>query len=187
MNDSGLSTISLINIDENKLRNDDKAKTISFFCKKRPVRIDRNVISDLRKISENNNRANVRICLHDSPMANHHDMVILERKGKYYRPHKHNNKGEAFHIISGQMGIFSFDDDGCVIDSVILFESDIYRVESGQYHAVLPITDDVIYHENKPGPFLGDEDSIFPDWAPDGTNANEIDEYLVSLRSYINK
>ena len=112
MNNLGLSTISLINFNEDKIRKDDKAKTISFFCKKRPVRIDREVISDLRKVSESNNKANVRICLHDSPMANHHDMVILERHGKYYRPHKHNNKGEAFHIISGQMGIFSFDDNG---------------------------------------------------------------------------
>jgi len=185
MKNTEKSTISLINIDDSKLRVDSTAKTIAFFCKERPVRIDKDVISDLHKVSGQNNGANVRICLHDSPSAKHHDMVILEKRGKYYRPHKHNDKGEAFHIMSGKMGIFSFDDNGNVTDAVTLLEGDIYRVEVGQYHSVLPITDTVIYHENKPGPFLGEGDSIFPDWAPDGADNKKVDQYIGYLSSYI--
>ena len=59
---------------------------------------------------------------------------------------------------------------------------DIYRVEVGMYHAVLPLSNPTIYHENKPGPFLGDEDSLFPEWAPSGENQAEIDKYLFFLK-----
>jgi len=180
-----ISKISLIDYDSTKLRKDGSAKTISFFCKKRPVKIDSDVVTELRDISEQNKGANVRICLHDSPLSKHHDMVILERKSKYYRPHKHKDKGEAFHIIDGKMAIFVFDYNGNVIDSVILLKGDIYRIEAGQYHSVMPVTDVVIYHENKPGPFLGDDDSVFPDWAPNGANDDEVFQYMSALYSLI--
>ena len=32
-----------------------------------------------------------------------HNMIIFERKGKYYRPHKHEDKGETFQIINGDI------------------------------------------------------------------------------------
>ena len=53
------------------------------------------------------------------------------------------------------------------------------------FHAVLPITDFVIYHETKPGPFLGKMDSIYPDWAPNVNNQNEINIYLNALKKAI--
>ena len=180
-----ISKISLIDFDDTKLRKDGSAKTISFFCNTRPVKIDSNVVSELKVISENNNGANVRICLHKSPLSDHHDMVILERRGKYYRPHKHKDKGEAFHIIDGKMAIFVFNDNGSVIDASVLLQGDIYRIEAGQYHSVMPATDVVIYHENKPGPFLGDDDSIFPDWAPDGGGNDNAPQYMNNLLSLI--
>jgi len=177
-----ISKISLTSFDDSKLRIDSSAKTISFFCKTRPVKIDCNVISELRDISEKNNGANVRICLHDSPLSKHHDMVILETKEGYYRPHKHKDKGEAFHIIEGKMAIFVFDYNGNIIDSALLLPGDIYRIEKEQYHSIMPVTDVVIYHENKPGPFLGDDDSIVPEWAP---NDVDYDKYIDTLKSYI--
>jgi glucose-6-phosphate isomerase len=180
-----ISKISLIDFNDTKLRKDDSAKTISFFCKIRPVKIDSSVVSELRDISEQNKGENVRICLHDSPLSKHHDMVILERKGKYYRPHKHKDKGEAFHIIDGKMAIFIFDEDGSIVDSTVLLQGDIYRIEENQYHSVMPVTNIVIYHENKPGPFLGDKDSVFPSWAPDGNDYNKTQNYISYLNSYI--
>ena len=49
----------------------------------------------------------------------------------------------------------------------------------------MPVTDVVIYHENKPGPFLGDDDSIFPDWAPDGGGNDNAPQYMNNLLSLI--
>ena len=60
-----------------------------------------------------------------------------------------------------------------------------YKVKPNMFHAVLPITDFVIYHETKPGPFLGEMDSIYPDWAPKVNNQNEINTYINTLKKEI--
>lgn len=182
-----LSKISLLNSDDQKLREDKGAKTVSFFVLQRPVKVDQTLIGELKAVSESRGGVNVRVCLHDSPDARHHDMVILEQKGKYYRPHKHLDKGEAFHVIEGCLGILAFSEQGDVIDAVAVNPHEIYRVEAGMYHAVAPVTDQVIYHENKPGPFLGEGDSIYPDWAPDGTEVGEVEGYMSQLYAHIQK
>lgn len=172
-----------------QVRRDEKAKSLSFYCKKSPVRIDWKFIEELKATSAKHGNVNVRLCLHSDPDAVFHQMVILERKGKYYRPHKHKLKGEAFHIIEGRMAVFVFDEQGRVTDTCVLDakESFIYRVDTGIYHSVLPITDMVIYHESKPGPFLGDQDSVYPTWAPDGTSPGEVSAYVERLLGSLNE
>ena len=177
-----LSSISLLDPDPAKLRTDPTAKTISYFCKQRPVLINARTILELKTISEQNCSANVRVCLHEGPDSDHHDMVILECSNSYYRPHRHTYKGDSFHVMEGEMGIFSFNESGEVIDAVKLVAGDIYRVEVAMYHAVLPLSDQTIYHENKPGPFLGDKDSLFPEWAPTGEDQSVVDEYISNLK-----
>jgi cupin fold WbuC family metalloprotein len=180
-----LSTLSLMDPDPEILWEDTGSKTIAFFCKRHPVCVDTALLEELKKISEARGGKNVRLCLHDSPDADHHDMVILEHKGKYYRPHKHLEKGEAFHIMVGRMGVFTFDDAGNVTESRALGSGEILRVGINMYHAVMPLTDLVIYHENKPGPFLGDKDSIFPDWAPDGIDIEKAAAYSAELANLL--
>lgn len=177
----GLSSISLLAPDPDKIQSDPKAKTLSFFCKRRPVRIDAAVIAELIHLGSVADSRNVRVCLHESPAAEHHDMIILEHRGRYYRPHRHNRKGECFHIMRGEMGVFGFADDGEVLDAIRLNPGDIYRIEVGMYHAVMPLSDTVVYHESKPGPFLGESDSIYPSWAPDGSDPAAVRAYVSSL------
>ena len=176
-----LSTISLLDPDPAKLVEDKGAKTIAFFCRTLPVVVDARLIDELKQVSKQRDNANVRICLHDGPAADHHDMVALERKGRYYRPHKHARKGDTFHMLEGQLGIFSFDGDGNVTDAVVIGPGEIYRTAINMYHAILPLTDYVIHHESKPGPFEGENDSIYPDWAPDGSDAAETAAYVARL------
>ena len=182
---ANISHISLLDPDSNGIVEDKLAKTISFFCTKRPVLVNPTIIEELKIISKLNGGRNVRVCLHDNPKSLHHDMIILEHRGKYYRPHKHERKGEAFHIIEGNLAIFAFSDDGIVIDAVKLNPSDIYRIEIGMYHSIQPITETVIYHENKPGPFEGNSDSIFADWSPKEEEEEEIITYLSKLEKYL--
>jgi hypothetical protein len=44
---------------------------------------------------------------------------------------------------------------------------EIYRVEAGAYHGILPLSEIVLFHENKPGPFRGPADNIMAPWAPE--------------------
>jgi cupin fold WbuC family metalloprotein len=178
-----LSTISLIELDPERVSEATGAKTAAFFCHRLPVRVDRAVIEELKLISNQRGKVNVRICLHEDPSANHHDMIALERRGRYYRPHKHACKGDTFHLLEGKLGIFAFDESGAVTDAVVLLPGEIYRTAVNTYHAILPLSEFVIHHENKPGPFEGSNDSIFPDWAPDGGNQIVADEYVRQLAS----
>lgn len=178
-----LSEISLDN--PKKLRLDEGGRAAAFFCRGLPAMINRKLIEELIHASDKRGGKNIRVCLHDGPDALFHSMIIVERKGMYYRPHKHLEKGECFHIIEGRMGVFAFDDAGEIIDVCILEPGGniIYRVEVDMYHGVFPLTETIVYHESKPGPFLGDKDSIFPSWAPDekdGSRVFHFNEHLLS-------
>ena len=180
--------LSKINLyDDSMVRIEDGHKSYAFFCKTKPVRVDQELIESLKTVFNEVDPRNVRLCLHEDSNANFHDMIILERKSRYYMPHRHNDKGESFHIMEGRMGVFTFSDNGSIIDSCILSYDDIrvYKVKPNAFHAVLPITNYVIYHETKPGPFLGEMDSIYPDWAPKVNNQNEINTYINTLKKEI--
>ncbi len=157
---------------------DEKGRSPAYFCKMDPVCVGENMLTELKNASAERNGENVRICLHSSPEASFHDMLILVRKKRYYPPHKHKND-ETFHMKEGQLAIFAFSDTGEILDACILSEKGnfLYRIGANRYHAIYPLTDVVIYHEAKPGPFTGPDDSIFAPWAPDESAAGAIDEF----------
>jgi cupin fold WbuC family metalloprotein len=176
---------SIVRLDRDEsVRVDDGKNSVAYFCRESPSRVDREVIRQLKEVFERVGNRNVRLCLHADPSALHHDMIVLERKGGYYRPHKHEGKGETFHIVEFAMGVFTFDDDGGVVDACVLEPEGClaYRVGDNTYHAVLPVSDMVIYHESKLGPFTGEGDSIYPAWAPDGADADAVARYHRRLR-----
>ena len=160
-------------------------RSVAFFCKKRPILVGPELIKDLKKIAIERQGKNVRICLHDGPEAIQHDMIILEHRGVYIRPHKHPEKEDVYHIMEGQMAVYLFENNGSVISVEILYPGNIYRIGLDMYHAVTPLTSRVIYHESKPGPFLGEGDAIYPGWAPDGSDAKVAADYSRYLFSHL--
>lgn len=182
---SELHKISLIN--KENVTEAVGGKTLAFFCKEPPVLIDDVIIKELKEISKNKGCISLRICLHSSPNADHHDMIILLLNNGYYRPHKHLDLGETFHVMEGKMAVFSFDDIGNIYDCVILENNNLYRVKGGSYHAVFPISDIVVYHESRNGPFLRENDSIFPDWSANESDIKKVDEYTKRCYEAISK
>lgn len=174
---------------ENDLRRDATAKSLSFFCKHDFVKITKKTIDMLIIESGKNNKCNARICLHNSPENNFHEMIVLEYSDKYYRPHKHLYKGESCHILRGKMAILYFGEEGELLNNAILGgkKNIICRVGVNCYHAILPLTKHVIYCESKPGPYLGEKDSIYPKWAPDFSDKKAIEEYKKNILKIIGK
>ena len=166
MKSTSFHRISLVNPDPAFVREDATAKSIAFFAKVRPVFVDRAIYDELKQISISRGNKNVRLCLHSAPEDNQHDMIILERKGTLYRPHRHPGKAETFHVVEGRMAVFNFDAKGEPAEVGVVHPGEIYRLDLKHYHTVMPLDDFVIYHEAKVGPFLGDDDFIFPPWGP---------------------
>lgn len=162
---------------------DKNAKSLSYYFTIDVVRIDLEIVKQLRELSAKNGKCNARICLHISPTANFHEMIILEYGGYYYRPHKHLTKGESCHIIEGEVAFLIFNDNGAVEASNIMSKERnlISRVGINRWHTVIPITEYAIYHESKPGPYIGQGDSVYPDWAPDGSDSMEAQKYIEQL------
>jgi cupin fold WbuC family metalloprotein len=150
------------------------------------ISIGKNEIQDLKKSSVA--PTSVRICLHDSPEAALHEMLIVHQKDAYVKPHKHLNKSESFHVIEGEMDVFIFDGAGKVIQKIQMGDynsgkSFCYRLSTSEYHTVLPKTKYVVFHEVTNGPFRRD-DTIFGEWAPGEGEGKAVNSFIMSLKQF---
>jgi cupin fold WbuC family metalloprotein len=181
---SKLPPVSHIDIaDDTMVRVEETTRAVGLFCRRSPSMVDAATIAALKQFAARYPKKNVRLCLHASPDAPFHSMVIHERKGTFYPPHRHARKGENWHIVEGRMAVFIFDADGRVTDARRLGGADglIYQLDPGVYHTVVALSDTVIYHETKLGPFLGAADSLIPGWSPDPSDSEAVRGFVTGL------
>lgn len=166
-----------------RFRVDDTGNSIGIFTRELPQGVDHRLLQELADKVINGEHSSVRLCLHDGPSADFHTMIIVDSLGTFYRPHKHRYKGECFHIIQGSLGLVLFDEDGQIQEACTLSaeQMPIYRLPVDVYHTVLPLTNLVIYHESKLGPYLESGDSIYPTWSPEGSDTAEIRRRIEDL------
>ena len=174
---TSISKISLLSPD-GRVTRDPKARSLAFFVGELPVLINQQLNSELKQVAIENDNANVRVCLHDAPTMVHQDMIILEHEGNYYPPHRHPGKAETFSVLEGVLGIVCYDKNGEVVDVAAVKKGEIYRLAIPHYHLITPLTPTVIYHESKPGPFLGADDLIVADWAPSFDEVEAAEELM---------
>lgn len=161
---------------------DKHAKSMSFFCTEEIVSLNRQMINELKKIASIE-RKDVRISMHQSPESGLHNMIILQHKGTYVRPHKHLMKAEAYQLIEGTQSVFIFNEAGKVLKRCDMTSEDDFlcRFEKRYYHMSVPTSDFVIFHESKIGPFIREGDSIFAPWAPPGDQKEAVKTFLDDL------
>ncbi len=153
------------------------------------AKVDDAFVERLIAQAKANPRKRMRLCLHKSSDDAVHEMIIAIAKDCYIRPHKHPQKTESFHIVKGSLWLFVFDHNGNVIEKFKMSErgnSDcfLYRLQKDYWHGMIPISDFVVFHETTKGPFTGQNDSVFPDWAPgEDDPAGKIKAYLTKLLS----
>ena len=126
-----------------------------------------------------------RICSHLSTNDKIHEMIIFHKKGAYVRPHKHLNKLESFHLISGEVSIIFFNNYGSPIKVVRMGEYSsgkifYYKLFKSCFHTVL-IEKDVLFHEVTSGPHVKRQ-TIFAKWSPDENNKSDVKKYLLKLK-----
>ena len=115
-------------------------------------------------------------------------MIIAMTSECYFPPHRHKNKSESFHMIEGELFVILFKENGEPYDYIYMTTVTnpkgkfFYRINLPYWHAVMPITPMVVFHETTNGPFLPNS-SEFAHFAP--TNKKELVTFLHNSINYI--
>ena len=154
------------------------------------VTMSRKDLDCLEKVARSSARRRSRICAHTSVEDDIHEMMIYHPKGTYVRPHKHLNKDESFHLISGKIDLVMFDEGGNVVEVLRMGgytsgKTFYYRISSDNFHTQI-FWKDTIFHEVTKGPF-DKKDTIAADWAPEEKNRVSVEDFLKILITTINE
>ncbi len=139
------------------------------------LKIDDAYITQLKLLARQNDDKKCTMCLHDDIREHVHEMINVYPAKAYIRPHKHPFKTETKTIIEGKLKIIIFDDRGGILDEFVMEKNGIFtfRLDKGIIHTNIPLTD-VVFHEVISGPFIGKDDSVFPEWSPEQTDQDGV-------------
>jgi cupin fold WbuC family metalloprotein len=90
----------------------------------------------------------------------------------YLRPHKHDNqdKTEIFLILKGRILILEFDDNGEILDHIILDSEGGNKgveIPYNIWHSFISLQESSVLYEIKEGPFIQETGKIFANWSPE--------------------
>jgi cupin fold WbuC family metalloprotein len=142
-------------------------------------------IAFLKERAAENPRLRCRLCLHPSPDASQHEMLIVHHRSCYVRPHRHTRNGETLVVIEGEALGFTFDDRGGVEEAMRLSTPGSggrfsYIMPAGVWHGMVILSEWLVFVETAPGPFER-EATAFPAWAPDGSDEEAAAAYASGL------
>ena len=69
-------------------------------------------------------------------------------------------------MIECSQRIFTFNNEGKILENVFMNtkKNIVFRIDKNIFHSSRIISKYVIFHESKPGPYLGKWDSVYPKW-----------------------
>ena len=155
------------------------------------VLLDKAWINRIKKLAQENSSGKYRTCIHQSEKDNVHEMLIIHSSDSYVRPHKHRINGESLQFIEGEGTVIIFNDDSSIkqVFKVGDPSSDntfYYRMGKDLFHMLIIESEFLVFKETTKGPFVR-ENTIYPNWAPDGNNEEEILAYVSNLKTLLEK
>ncbi len=148
--------------------------------------IDETLIEATLAKARSSSRLRANHNFHPTDDDDFHRFLNAFVRGTYVAPHRHVTpaKPENFTVLRGELACFVFDDEGRVIERVVLGRKGRRGIDlaGGLWHAVLPVTAEAVCFEVKPGPWDPKTDKEFAPWAPrEGDPAASA--YLAALMS----
>ncbi len=136
----------------------------------------------LKLQADRNPRKRARLCTHLDVNDRLHEMIIINLRDTYVRPHKNTDKPKSFQIIEGEMDVVMFDEAGEVRAVTRLGQYGsghpyYFRLHETRYHTLRAISDRVLFQETTIGPFRPG-DTIFASWAPEDDQTEECAGFL---------
>jgi cupin fold WbuC family metalloprotein len=157
-----------------------------YYANDLPVKICQEDIFFLKESAQKTSRKRSRLCAHKDEFSPLHEMLIVQDKATYIRPHKHIGKSESFHIVEGEVDLILFEDNGELRDVVSLTDNRskgyfYYRIDEPIFHSFHIRTDFLVFHETTNGPFVP-EKTIFSEWSPVEGDQKGISDFLKDLQ-----
>ena len=123
--------------------------------------IDDKVLDGLSAQAKDSPRLRMNLNFHQSLEDKCHRMLNAVEPGTDIPIHKHPDKDESFVILRGKVRSTTYNDDGSIIDSVILSQEDgIYGIDipKGVWHKLESLEPATVIFECKAGPYVPHEE-----------------------------
>jgi cupin fold WbuC family metalloprotein len=109
-------------------------------------------------------------------------MLNCIEPGSYCRPHKHESpdKREVFIILKGTAAVIEFDNNGNIINKILLNNSTGQfgiEIQPSTWHSILALESGTVVYECKDGPYSPINDKDFARWAPEEGSAEAVKYY----------
>ncbi len=126
--------------------------------------IDDNLLNCVTEEAKKSPRLRMNYNFHDSLEDKCHRFLNAVEPGTMVEIHRHPTKDESFVVLRGRVKVTSYNDDGNVIESVVLCQEEgRYGVDikKGVWHNLESLTSGSVIFECKEGPFTSHkEDGI---------------------------
>ena len=122
--------------------------------------IDEKLLDEVSARAQASSRLRMNYNFHQSLEDKCHRMLNAVEPGTDIPIHRHPDKDESFVILRGKVRSTTYNDDGSVIDSVILSQEDgIYGVDipKGVWHKLESLEPASVIFECKEGPYVEHE------------------------------
>ena len=123
--------------------------------------IDKQLIDDVSMQAKQSDRLRMNHNFHQSLEDKCHRFLNAVEPGTKVEIHRHPTKDESFVLLRGKVRVNTYNDDGTVIESVVLCpEEGLYGVDipKNVWHNVESFESGSVFFECKEGPFVPHEE-----------------------------
>ena len=123
--------------------------------------IDQKLLDQVSIQAKESTRLRMNYNFHQSLDDKCHRMLKAVEPGTEVPIHRHPTKDESFVILRGKVRSTTYNDDGSIIDSVVLSQEDgVYGVDipKGVWHKLESLEPNSVIFECKEGPFVPHEE-----------------------------
>ncbi len=122
--------------------------------------IDKSLLDQVSEQAKESSRLRMNYNFHQSLDEKCHRMLNAVEPGTEVPIHRHPTKDESFVILRGKVRPTTYNDDGSIIESVVLCQEDgVYGVNipKGVWHKLESLESGSVIFECKEGPFVPHE------------------------------
>ena len=122
--------------------------------------IDKNLLDEISAQAQKSDRLRMNHNFHQSLEDKCHRFLNAVEPGTMVEIHRHPTKDESFVLLRGRVRVNTYNDDGSVIESVVLCQEEgRYGVDikKGVWHNLESLQENSVIFECKEGPFVPHE------------------------------